>query len=471
MPLDPSILQGIKLPQIRDPMEQYQNMLVIRQAQNQLAKYDQEQADQNALNQVMRQSIDPVTGKLDYGKAMGLIGSLGQGHQFGTIQKAQFEAQKAAQEASEADDKRRQAGLTATKTQVEMMSEEEKLVKARIDSMQPLLAAVTTPDEYIGHWGRIFEDPLTTSVLESRGVTMDNMKGLVQSVVDKGQFNDFLRAQQFGTNEAAKGQFFQRNIGNENVITRVPELGSGAPQHVSRLPIGKSLNIPQTKIETTLVQEGEKAGVVAAWKKAADRDDAMSEAAYESAEVARKADRMLDSLESRDPLITGFAADFRLDVAKAFGLVTGDTTAIPDTEELKADLASVVLGAIRTLGIGARGLDTPAERKFLENFAGKPALERETLIRLAKTLRDVAKRRTDRWSTRYKSLPAEGKGAYEPPPTISERKTKSSVAKEKPPPIGTIKKGEDGDYRFKGGDRYDKRNWEKVPGKRPLVNP
>src|SRR3990167_3260855 len=98
MPLDPSILQGIKLPQIRDPMEQYQNMLVIRQAQNQLAKYDQEQADQNALNQVMRQSIDPVTGKLDYGKAMGLIGSLGQGHQFGTIQKAQFEAQKAAQE-------------------------------------------------------------------------------------------------------------------------------------------------------------------------------------------------------------------------------------------------------------------------------------------------------------------------------------------------------------------------------------
>jgi len=66
---------------------------------------------------------------------------------------------------------------------------------------------------------------------------------------------------------------------------------------------------------------------------------------------------------------------------------------LEDTQLLNAVLGRDVFKAIGALGIGARGIDTPAEREFLrEVLSGKLTLEKGTLLRLA---RDRMDRETD----------------------------------------------------------------------------
>jgi len=56
-----------------------------------------------------------------------------------------------------------------------------------------------------------------------------------------------------------------------------------------------------------------------------------------------------------------------------------------DTDLLNSMLGTEVFGAISSLGIGARGLDTPAEREFLrEVLTGTTTMEPETIEKMAR---------------------------------------------------------------------------------------
>jgi hypothetical protein len=90
-------------------------------------------------------------------------------------------------------------------------------------------------------------------------------------------------------------------------------------------------------------------------------------------------------LESGD-LNTGFAAEFQQVIDRAKTKLLADEKAgkrVTDTEYLDALLGSDVFPQISALGIGARGLDTPAEREFLRQvITGTISLDRETLKRM-----------------------------------------------------------------------------------------
>jgi hypothetical protein len=90
-------------------------------------------------------------------------------------------------------------------------------------------------------------------------------------------------------------------------------------------------------------------------------------------------------LETGD-LNTGFAAEFQQVIDRAKTKLLADKKAgkrVTDTEYLDALLGSDVFPQISALGIGARGLDTPAEREFLRQvITGTISLDRETLKRM-----------------------------------------------------------------------------------------
>jgi hypothetical protein len=64
-------------------------------------------------------------------------------------------------------------------------------------------------------------------------------------------------------------------------------------------------------------------------------------------------------------------------------------------------MGSEVFPMIKALGIGARGMDTPAERDFMRKvLTGEISLNKGTLVEMARMRKRVAERAIDRWNKR-----------------------------------------------------------------------
>jgi hypothetical protein len=130
----------------------------------------------------------------------------------------------------------------------------------------------------------------------------------------------------------------------------------------------------------------------------------------ESGEAA--AENLLKINETLNELRTGKAftgqfADLQTNIAKAQAKFADDKKAgkrVTDTEYLDALLGSDVFPMISSLGIGARGLDTPAEREFLRKvMTGTVGLERDTLIKLTETRKNIAERAVKKYNAKVES--------------------------------------------------------------------
>lgn len=108
-----------------------------------------------------------------------------------------------------------------------------------------------------------------------------------------------------------------------------------------------------------------------------------------------KIDQTLDLLNSGEAY-TGFAAEMETQFARVGGKFFGSDEAqnrVSRTQLLEALLGSEVFPQISALGIGARGLDTPAERDFLMKvMTGQKEMTRETLIEMATIRRKIQER-------------------------------------------------------------------------------
>ena len=124
------------------------------------------------------------------------------------------------------------------------------------------------------------------------------------------------------------------------------------------------------------------------------------------------ADNLIKINETLNELRTGEAftgtfADLQTNIAKAQAKFADDKKAgkrVTDTEYLDALLGSDVFPMISSLGIGARGLDTPAEREFLRKvMTGTVGLERDTLIKLTETRKNIAERAVKKYNEKVAS--------------------------------------------------------------------
>ncbi len=133
----------------------------------------------------------------------------------------------------------------------------------------------------------------------------------------------------------------------------------------------------------------------AAGKQAAEKQGADLANADAALENIQKIDEIANLIDSGD-INTGVGAELFNNIDRLRAKFLDDKKAgkrVSDTELLDAMLGADVFPQIGALGIGARGLDTPAERDFIRKvIAGEISLNRETLMRLTQTRRALQER-------------------------------------------------------------------------------
>jgi hypothetical protein len=134
----------------------------------------------------------------------------------------------------------------------------------------------------------------------------------------------------------------------------------------------------------------------------AKQDVDIVETANKSKNNISKIDMTLNQIQNSDA-ITGFGADIQKNVNRFKAKVLKDAKAgkqVADTEILDAFLGSDVFPQIGALGIGAKGLDTPAEREFLRQvMTGTISMDKNALIKMTQIRRDIEKRSIDRYNS------------------------------------------------------------------------
>ena len=144
--------------------------------------------------------------------------------------------------------------------------------------------------------------------------------------------------------------------------------------------------------------------------KGAERDIKLIEGAEMAVGQIAKLDRAMQLVRDPNTTVGQFANEF-LAIDKAKYLVgVGDKAQLSDkistTEVLDAMLGSDVFPMIKQLGIGARGLDTPAEREFLQKvMTGAIPMNRDTLTKLTIMRRNNFVEMAKRYNEKY-----DGKG-------------------------------------------------------------
>jgi hypothetical protein len=179
--------------------------------------------------------------------------------------------------------------------------------------------------------------------------------------------------------------------------------GGAAPAAVQEYEYAKSQGYPGTfddfRKQKAPMFEPEYAKQVG--KDAAERDTKLFSAAGEAADNLPKIYDTLNQIESSDA-ITGFGADILKNVERFRAQFTADKKAgkrVADTEILDAMLGSDVFPMIGALGIGARGLDTPAEREFLRQvMTGTINMDKKALVKLTEIRKNIAERTIDKYN-------------------------------------------------------------------------
>lgn len=136
-------------------------------------------------------------------------------------------------------------------------------------------------------------------------------------------------------------------------------------------------------------------------KTKADRDYATFDSAQKAAGNLPKINATLAELQTSDA-ITGLGSEVFKNIERAKATFLADKKAgkkVTDTEYLDALLGSDIFPMISSLGIGAKGLDTPAEREFLRQvMTGTTSMNKDTLVKLTQLRKDIEERAVNRYN-------------------------------------------------------------------------
>ena len=184
----------------------------------------------------------------------------------------------------------------------------------------------------------------------------------------------------------------------EGVFSFNNRTGGMAPIAVGGKPVVRSSDSPALQSDLSYGKRAASEG--------ANADLDQHEAAISAQENLSRINDLLSHLKGSQA-ITGLGAEVFKNVERAKVLVANSEKAgkkVSDTELLDAMMGQEVFPMIKSLGIGARGLDTPAEREFLRQvMSGTIQLNRQTLIRLTEMRQDIAQRALDRWNRRVEA--------------------------------------------------------------------
>jgi hypothetical protein len=199
--------------------------------------------------------------------------------------------------------------------------------------------------------------------------------------------------------------------GQRDVI-QTPGLG-GAPTTVGTyvdvpLPAGvEAQNLRRAAAGATRVSvdTGKKYGEAVAAGAGAD-DLKLFAQARQIPQDIEKIDQTLNILKKSD-INTGLGAEVFTVLDRARAQFAADKKAgarVTSTEYLDSLLGSAVFPQIQALGIGARGMDTPAEREFLRKvMTGSITLNKDTLIKMTELRRNMLEDQAKQFNARVDS--------------------------------------------------------------------
>ena len=213
---------------------------------------------------------------------------------------------------------------------------------------------------------------------------------------DTTLFGEFAKAQ-FKVKDTKNNVAFKTVDGNVEAVVTDP-----AGNIVSREVLGAA---PSTapRVSVNVDQRGLSEYAKIVGSEVAKKDVNIVTVAETAAESMPKIQDTLAVLrKEKDGPITGVGAEILLNFERVKAKLLKDKGSIEkvkNTELLDAFLGSEVFPMISALGIGARGLDTPAEREFLRAvFTGTIAMSNETLIEMTEIRERIAQRAVDKYN-------------------------------------------------------------------------
>ena len=371
MPIDPNIALGVKPLQLADPLAQYGRIAAIQnaQTQNQLAQFQisaAQRADAQAearLNALRQAGNDPV-------KITNALISAGD-------VKGAAEYSKMFREGRKAD--------------AELLDTKLKTARQFLTGINP--ADPNAPAQYMQWHMANHADPVIGPALAARGITAEqSLDRIKQAMQTPGGLRTLLQQSALGMDkfiELNKPTPVQADLGGRVMTVTRPGLEE------SVMSFTKEQLPPEVEAQKArLARAGAPSISFSTEKKYADvvaggggADDlALYNAASSAPEQVVKLDETLNLLKTQD-VNTGIGAALFTALDKARGQFLADKAAgkrVTSTEYLDALLGSDVFPQIQALGIGARGLDTPAEREYLRKvMTGTIELNKDTLIKMA----------------------------------------------------------------------------------------
>ena len=182
-------------------------------------------------------------------------------------------------------------------------------------------------------------------------------------------------------------------------IVKLDARGKADPAFVS---VGSSV---VQKSEQDPTHQGAIAGAKEAGKGAGEYNMDQYKTAESAADNIARIDALITHIDKSDA-ITGLGADVFKNIERAKALL-GNKAAqgkVTDTELLDIMMGSEVFPMIKSLGIGAKGMDTPAEREFMRKvLTGEISLNKDTIRQMAQIRKDIAARAVDKFNARVDS--------------------------------------------------------------------
>lgn len=223
-----------------------------------------------------------------------------------------------------------------------------------------------------------------------------------QGVIDQSQAAQLIKSPRLAAalTQGAIGAQFRAPEKPSAFMEKVLLLRGANPNLSMEEAVDRVLSSGGTTID--LGDKGKSAMYGAAGKLFAEQDYKQIQAAQKAVGSIRDLDEVYRVLDTGQP-ITGMFDQFRLQMARAMDFFGNDKEAAQqatDTQLLNALLGSDVFDAIAALGIGARGLDTPAEREFLRSvMTGTTAMTEEAIRKLTDIRRKALVRAIDQYNT------------------------------------------------------------------------
>jgi len=355
MPINPQIVTA-QLPgiQIENPMVFARNALAMRQAQSEIAANELAAQEAGRFNALIAASQKPdgapVTRDL-------------------LIRQGLYKRAKEFQEAEN-------ALATGEKTKLDVIG-------SAMDTSSRLLDTVRTPQEMMAWHEANHADPVLGSYLAARGITAEQSRAKIAAASqDPAAFQQLLLDSRLGLEKSREQHFIEQEYGGGTRVLGMSKYGG--PARVvegSDIAVTPSPNRPIYSLGPAETERSKTLG-----KGGAEADISEYNTVRSAARSINKDYETIKLLQEGKPS-TGITAELELGFNRLKAAAGGKPDAIEkiaDTEYLEALLGSDVFNQFQALGVGARGLDTKAEREFLQQvISGTRTLDKETLIRMA----------------------------------------------------------------------------------------